>query len=468
MHKGMFTEEELRYLRSLDAVERAEPLRITYSKEFKREFMRRYHEGERPRAIFEPAGLEAEPIGCKRIERACAHWREAETEDAPCMADGKNPARDDMRARERRRASERCAAIRASRDRKAAEMEEKLARQRRQAKTREEKPIASQAAEIAALKAQAKASEALGALARRTQRAPQATEKPERFEAIFRLRTDDPASNASAACEALGVSRRGHCGWMAAVPGRAAREKADLEAKEQAEAAYGYRGFKKGSRQAVDCLRRKQGVAMNRKKVQRIARKHDLAPKRKKEDPCRPIGTDGLPKVAANVVNRQFRRGQPLKVISTDIAYLPGRDGFGYLSGAIDCETGIVLAHVASSSMEEQLVLDAYDQLKETELPDGIWACSDQGVHYTARAYRDKLEELGIGQPMSRKACCWDNAPIESFRGRMKEQIGDTSQMSHEEIVALVDDYIDCCNNERGQARLDWLTPMEYAAKLVA
>ena len=46
MHKGMFTEEELRYLRSLDAVERAEPLRITYSKEFKREFMRRYHEGE--------------------------------------------------------------------------------------------------------------------------------------------------------------------------------------------------------------------------------------------------------------------------------------------------------------------------------------------------------------------------------------------------------------------------------------
>lgn len=44
MHKGMFTEEELRYLRSLDAVERAEPLRITYSKEFKREFMRRYHE----------------------------------------------------------------------------------------------------------------------------------------------------------------------------------------------------------------------------------------------------------------------------------------------------------------------------------------------------------------------------------------------------------------------------------------
>ena len=106
MHKGMFTEEELRHLRSLDAVERAEPLRITCSKEFKREFMRRCHEGERPRAIFESAGLKAEPIGCKRIERACAHWREAETKDAPCLADGKNPTRDGMRARERMRARE--------------------------------------------------------------------------------------------------------------------------------------------------------------------------------------------------------------------------------------------------------------------------------------------------------------------------------------------------------------------------
>lgn len=207
---------------------------------------------------------------------------------------------------------------------------------------------------------------------------------------------------------------------------------------------------------------------MNRKKVQRIARKHGLAPKRKRKNPCHPIGTDGLPKVAANVASRQFRRGQPLKVISTDMTYLPGRDGFSYLSGAIGCEAGIALAHVTSNSMEEQLVPGAYGQLKETGLPDGIWACSDQGVHHTARAYRDKPGELGISQPMSRKACCWDNAPIESFWGRMKEQIGDTSQMSHEEIVTLVDDYIDYYNNERGQARLDWLTPMEYAAKLVA
>ena len=162
MHKGMFAEEEPRHLRSLDAVERAEPPRIACSREFRREFMRRCHGGERPGAIFGPAGLEAGPIGCRRTGRACAHRRGAEAKGAPCLADGKSPARGGMRARERRRASEGCAAIRASRDRKAAGMEGRPARRRRQARTREEEPIASQAAEIAALKAQAKALKALG------------------------------------------------------------------------------------------------------------------------------------------------------------------------------------------------------------------------------------------------------------------------------------------------------------------
>ena len=299
-------------------------------------------------------------------------------------------------------------------------------------------------------------------------RAPQAAGRPERLEATFRLGADDPASSASAACEAPGVSRRGHCGWMAAAPGRAAREKAGLGAEGQAGAAYGCRGFRKGSRQAVDRLRRKQGAAMSRREVQRIARRHGPAPRRRKKNPCRPIGADGLPRVAASAASRQFRRGQPPKAISADMACLPGRDGSSHLSGAIGCEAGIALAHVAPSSMEERLVPGACGQLKETGLPDGIRACSDQGVRCTARACRGKPGGLGTSQPMPRRACCWDNAPVGSLWGRMKEQIGDASQMPHEETVALADDHIGCCSSERGQARSGWLAPMEYAAKLVA
>ena len=71
--------------------------------------------------------------------------------------------------REKREAVERQRAIRA---REKAEMEDRLARQKERARSREEKIIASQRAEIESLKAQVKALKALGALARRTQRAP--------------------------------------------------------------------------------------------------------------------------------------------------------------------------------------------------------------------------------------------------------------------------------------------------------
>ena len=466
MYKGMFTEDELSYLRSLDVVERAEPLKITYTKQFKEDFMRRYNAGEKPKAIFESVGLSKSLIGYKRIERACAHWREAEAKDALCLTDDKIPTRDDIRARERKRAAERCAAIRASRDRKVAEMESKLVKQKAKSEREKEKIIASQAAEIAALKAQVKALKANGTLERKTKRAPGTTQKSERFELIFQLKNEDPAFNIAAACEALEVSRSGYYDWVAAASARETREASDIVAKHQIEAALSHRGYKKGTRQVVDCLARTQDIRMNRKKIQRIMRKYGLMRKRKRKNPYHPIGTDGLPKVADNVVNRDFRRGEALKVISTDITYLPSKSGFSYLSAIIDCETNVVLAHVTSESMEEQFVLDTYDQLSKLELPNDIWACSDQGAHYTARAYRDKLSELGINQSMSRRACCWDNAPIESFWGRMKEQIVLTADMTHNEIIALVDDYIDYYNNERGQKRLNWLSPVEYAATL--
>ena len=78
MRKGKFTARERSYLLSLPAVETVREGRIFYSDEFKRECMRRYHEGDRPVVIFQDAGLYPELIGGKRIERCMARWREDE------------------------------------------------------------------------------------------------------------------------------------------------------------------------------------------------------------------------------------------------------------------------------------------------------------------------------------------------------------------------------------------------------
>ena len=78
MQNGQFTEEEIEYLSSLDAVEGVRQNQIIYSNEFKKSFIEKYKQGQKPGKIFEEAGLSRTIIGSKRIERAAARWKEAD------------------------------------------------------------------------------------------------------------------------------------------------------------------------------------------------------------------------------------------------------------------------------------------------------------------------------------------------------------------------------------------------------
>ena len=62
----------------------------------------------------------------------------------------------------------------------------------------------------------------------------------------------------------------------------------------------------------------------------------------------------------------------------------------------------------------------------------------------------------------------WDNAPIESIWGRMKEQIGPTRHLCANKVVKLVNNYVHYYNNCRGQEHLGWKSPVEYERTLLA
>lgn len=67
---------------------------------------------------------------------------------------------------------------------------------------------------------------------------------------------------------------------------------------------------------------------------------------------------------------------------------------------------------------------------------------------------------------MSRRANCWGNAPQESFFGHMKDEIDLRGCETHEQVKALVDDWVDYYNNERYQWNLARLSPNEYDSYL--
>lgn len=207
---------------------------------------------------------------------------------------------------------------------------------------------------------------------------------------------------------------------------------------------------------------------MDLEKIRRIMRKLGIAFRRKRKSPYRPIGSDGLPEVAPNPLDRGFHRGQLRKVLVTDIACMPCAEGFPCLSAILDAESDELIGHVVSLSLEEGFALEAFDQIKGGPLAPGALAHSDQGVRYMAKAHRAKLAEPGLAQSMPRKACCWDNACTESRLGRMKEQIGPTGRLAYAEICQRADEYVEYYNYHRGQERPNWMTSKEHAAALAA
>jgi hypothetical protein len=59
---------------------------------------------------------------------------------------------------------------------------------------------------------------------------------------------------------------------------------------------------------------------------------------------------------------------------------------------------------------------------KRTRIVGEIWLHSDRGVQFSSEMFRDILELVGIEQSMSRKGNCWDNAPCESWFGKLKTE----------------------------------------------
>lgn len=79
MGRGILTAEEKKILEENAYVVKVTERSVTYSDEFKVRFIEEYLAGKKPKQIFEDAGFDAKILGNKRIERACARWREAYT-----------------------------------------------------------------------------------------------------------------------------------------------------------------------------------------------------------------------------------------------------------------------------------------------------------------------------------------------------------------------------------------------------
>lgn len=270
-------------------------------------------------------------------------------------------------------------------------------------------------------------------------------------------------------CEIAGVSRSGYYNWVHSADKRIEKELQDRADFELILEAYSFRGYDKGAQGIyMRLLHMDPPIVMNVKKIRRLMKKYGLICNVRKANPYRrmakAIKTNN---VAENLVKREFEKYGARKILLTDITYIPFTGRFCYLSTIIDAFTKQILSYVLSESLEVDFVLETVNQMIEKHgisLATDTIIHSDQGCHYTSCSFIQLVKDKGLRQSMSRKGNCWDNAPQESFFGRMKDHIGERIKKcsTYSEILNIIDDWMDYYNNDRYQWGLARLSPNEY------
>ena len=96
---------------------------------------------------------------------------------------------------------------------------------------------------------------------------------------------------------------------------------------------------------------------------------------------------------------------------------------------------------------------------------NGLIMHSDQGWQYQHVTYRTELQEHKIIQSMSIKGNCYDNCIMETFFGRLKNEMFYGYEKEYTSFVVFskpISDYIDYYNNRRIQAKTKWMPPAKF------
>jgi len=207
-----------------------------------------------------------------------------------------------------------------------------------------------------------------------------------------------------------------------------------------------------------------RGWLVNHKRVQRLMHQMGLFGKRPKEKYHSYKGEVG--KVADNIINRDFRTTAPLQKWTTDVSQFSFTWGKCYISPILDMNTNEVISYDLSLSPNleqiQHMLNKAFEKFPST---NGLIFHSDQGWQYQHVLFRNALQEHGIIQSMSRKGNCYDNSIMETFFGRLKNEMyygQEKEYTTFEEFSKAVEEYIDYYNNKRIQAKTKWMPPVKY------
>ena len=219
---------------------------------------------------------------------------------------------------------------------------------------------------------------------------------------------------------------------------------------------------KYGYRRVMHELRRR-GEAVNHKRILRLMREENLLVRRKKFKPKTTQSNHGLPKYK-NLIQDFILTGVN-QVWVSDITYIRLGQGFVYLAVIMDLFSRRCIGWALSRNPDSQLTLDALNMA--IALRRNVAGCihhSDQGVQYAARAYVERLYEVGMKPSMGEVGNSYENAHAESFIKTLKnEEVWMNEYETIEDVFCNIKQFIEeVYNKKRMHSGIGYKPPIEY------
>lgn len=199
-----------------------------------------------------------------------------------------------------------------------------------------------------------------------------------------------------------------------------------------------------GARRIAKQLSKLYSRPINRKRVNRIMRENGLVPKGKKKFV---VTTDSSKTVLVfpNLLNRDFTATARNQKMVSDTTYIYTEEGWLYLAAIMDLYGRKIVGMATSEHNDKELVIAALNDARNRIGKKNLEGCilhSDRGSTYASKEYIKLMKEYKIIGSMSRTGNCWDNAPIESFWGRMKVEWLERAYKTKDEAIDEIYEYI--------------------------